>query len=233
MLNQVSALIPYKSDNGWRDQLFYWVKKFYETTMPEVELCIGKTNKELFNRSEGINLAARQATKDIFVIADSDIIFEPKIIRKAVQMLNQHAWVVPYNRIFDITEADTNKLLEQLPQWPLSKSIEMKDRLKNKAYKPTGGLTVVNRENFIRVKGFDERFEGWGREDDAFRHTINTICGPFKRMSGSIYHLWHPKVGVKGNSNMRNNNQLIARYKQSRGNVKEMEKLIKEHNSFS
>ncbi|HET7579913.1 MAG TPA: galactosyltransferase-related protein [Bacillales bacterium] len=234
MLNQVSVLIPYKPDNGIRDDLFKWVKAFYEETMPEVEFCVGKALSEPFNRSRAINLAAKQATRDILVIADSDIIFDPEILTQAIPLLDQQAWIIPYSQWFDFTEPSTKKLLTSAPQWPLPKKIEVKNRFKNRAYQPVSGVIVVTRENFTRVKGFDERFVGWGREDDAFRCAMDTICGPYKRLChNAIYHLWHPKVGGKRNPNIRNNNKLLLRYKNRSGNVKRMEKLIHERSKKS
>ncbi|MDR2120104.1 MAG: glycosyltransferase family 2 protein [Tannerella sp.] len=49
------------------------------------------------------------------------------------------------------------------------------------------------RDDFIRVNGYDEFFEGWGGEDYDFASRL-TNCG-IKRLtlkfSGIVYHLWH------------------------------------------
>jgi hypothetical protein len=63
MLNSVSILIPHKPDYGIRDDLFKWIKTFYKNVMPEVELCIGECQGELFNRSQAINIAAKKSYK--------------------------------------------------------------------------------------------------------------------------------------------------------------------------
>ncbi|WHY78268.1 glycosyltransferase family 2 protein [Neobacillus sp. WH10] len=228
MLNNVSVLIPYKPDNGLRDRLFKWVKAFYETMMPEVELCIGETLSEPFNRSQAINIAAKQATRDVFVIADADVFYDPQILVQGMRLLDQHAWVIPYFTWQDLSESSTEKLLVHSPQWPLPFKVKYKER-KFKKSKPISGVNIVTRENFNKVKGFDERFVGWGREDNAFKDAMNTVCGPFIRLkSTSIYHLWHPKVGFRGNPNIGNNNKLFKRYTKNRGNIDKMKKLINE-----
>ncbi|QCK82219.1 hypothetical protein E5Z46_08125 [Geobacillus kaustophilus NBRC 102445] len=51
----------------------------------------------------------------------------------------------------------------------------------------------------MAVGGFDERFSAWGGEDDAFSSAVNTLCGHYKRLEHTIYHLWHPVVGYENN----------------------------------
>lgn len=58
-MEKISVLIPYKSDNGPRDEIFKWVLQFYKTLLPEVELCIGQSDSELFSRSQAINNASK------------------------------------------------------------------------------------------------------------------------------------------------------------------------------
>ena len=231
MLNNVSILIPYKPDYGIRDDLFKFVKTFYENVIPEVELCIGVCQNELFNRSQAINIAAKKATKDVFVIADSDVIYDPLILVQAIQLLDKYAWIIPYSRWLDLSKSSTEKLLLSSPQWPLSMKVEYEDRYKNKNFKSVSGVVVVTRENFNIVEGFDERFIGWGREDVAFKEAMNTICGPYKRINGNfLYQLWHSRTESQGNPNFENNDQLYKRYIKRRGRVKEMKELIKERN---
>lgn len=234
MLNKVSVLIPYKPDNGPRDKLFNWVKTYYETMMPEAELCIGESISHPFNRSRAINIAAKQATRDIFVIADGDVICDPGSLLQAIEFLDQHSWVIPYDKWLDLTQSSTEKLIIHPPQLPLQLDVEYNERKFKKNAKPISGTIIVTRENFNKVKGFDERFVGWGREDNAFCAAMNTICGHYIRTKNTfLYHLWHPREGLKTHPNMQNNIRLYKRYARRRGRIGEMTKLINErgHNS--
>ncbi|MEC0664469.1 galactosyltransferase-related protein [Priestia flexa] len=190
-MKNVSVIIPYKPDNGHRDIVFKWIKCFYKKSMPEVELCIGDCKSELFNRSQAINTAAQKATKDVFVIADGDVMYNPDVLVKAIRLLNKHAWIIPYSKCLDLSRSSTEKLLSSIPEWPLSIKGEYKERYKNKSFNPVGGLVVVTRKTFYAVGGFDERFIGWGGEDDAFAYAVNTLCGHFQRLDEKNYHLWH------------------------------------------
>ena len=57
------------------------------------------------------------------------------------------------------------------------------------------------REDLFRVNGFDERFEGWGLEDDDFGlrlHMAGIKPRSVIRQARAI-HLWHPSVDSKAN----------------------------------
>lgn len=229
MLNRASVLIPYKPDNCMRDELFRWVIKFYNNVIPEVELCIGESLSEPFNRSMAVNNAAKMATRDIFVIADADVIYDPEIIVQAIEVLNENAWIVPYGRWLNLSIESTKELLKSSPEWPLPIKVKTQNRFKH--YNPVSGVIVVPRNNFEIVNGFDERFVGWGSEDVAFADALDTLCGSYKRIdNNSIFHLWHPKIGAEGNPNYNHNIKLYERYAERKGNKKEMEELIKERN---
>ncbi|RFU61301.1 galactosyltransferase-related protein [Peribacillus glennii] len=228
MLEKVSVLMPYKPDYGVRDNLFKWVQSFYKNMMPEVEICIGECNSELFNRSQAINNAAKIATRDVFAIIDTDVVYDPQVLINAVQLLDEHAWVIPYNKILDLSQFSTEALLGTDAQWPLPFNVEFKDRFELKDHKPVGAFAVLSRANFNLVGGFDERFAGWGREDNAFRDAMNTLCGPYRRINKyDLYHLWHPRTEAKGNPNFENNHKLYKEYAKRRGNADEMRKWIK------
>ncbi|MDF2040258.1 galactosyltransferase-related protein [Cytobacillus oceanisediminis] len=226
MLDQVSILIPYKPGDRQRDLNFEWIINFYQSKMPETELCIGICNDKVFNKSKAVNSAAQQATRNIFVIADGDIVYDPAIIVEAVELLNKNAWIVPFSKVVNLSSKDTKKLLRQKPNWPLS--VKLKDFQIEKYYKNFAGkLNVITRKNFLTAYGFDERFNGWGGEDDAFCCAANTLCGNFKRIDGrKVYHLWHPHIGWENSPNKEENLRLLKLYKKANGNKDQIMDLI-------
>lgn len=229
MFSNVSILFAYQPDNGPRDSAFEWIQRYYKTTLPNVELCIGISESKLFNRSQGLNSAAKQATRDIFVICDGDVIVSPASISDAISCLKKYPWVIPFHhrKILNLSQKNTKKLLKSKPQWPLEikiKDFEVETRDKNFA----GKLNVITRDNYFKVGGFDERFVGYGWEDNAFAYALTTICGLPKRLDWNIYHLWHPPVPSKGNPVWEKNKILGLQYKAAVGNQEQMFKLIRE-----
>lgn len=65
------------------------------------------------------------------------------------------------------------------------------------------------KSDFIAVNGYDESFEGWGREDDDLTHRFarNGCYIRDLRFKGIIYHLWHAS---DVNQNMENNMLLCS-----------------------
>ncbi|MEH7333232.1 galactosyltransferase-related protein [Neobacillus drentensis] len=188
MLNKVSVLFPFGTDNGPREQNFNWTRRFYEKMMPGIEICIGTSRDQPFSRSQAINHAASQATRDIFVIADTDIIYDPAILIEAIKLLDVYTWVLPFEKSFNMEQQSSEELLKLEPSWPLP--INVKGHIPGQI--GYGLVNVIPRKHFEAVGGFDERFLGWGGEDDAFACSVNGLCGWLYRMNHTGYHLWHP-----------------------------------------
>jgi predicted glycosyltransferase involved in capsule biosynthesis len=219
---EISVLIPYKPDHGPRDEAFRWVSVFYQKYMPFAEVCLGHSNSTLFSRAQAINDAAQKAKADLFLIADNDIFYDPNLILEAKAKLKNHAWIILYTRVQNIQEECTKKLLQTDPAWPLVMPVQSIVRYPGSK----GGLTLIPRKHFEAVNGFDERFVGWGGEDDAFAYSVDTICGQHHRLDKEIYHLWHPNSKKYGNPNYENNYKLFLSYSRAKGKLKEMEQLI-------
>lgn len=80
-----------------------------------------------------------------------------------------------------------------------------------------GAINIVLRKYFEKVGGFDERFKGWGGEDDAFMIAMCTLCGSFSRPKGTkIWHLYHPKEPL---TNYVNNLELLNKVYRNRDSV--------------
>lgn len=232
LFRNVSILIPYQADNGVRDKNLKWIKKFYKKNFPKIEICIGISTGEIFNRSQAINLAARQATRDIFVIADGDIFYDPAIIIDSITHLKNDTWIIPFQKIIRISKHNTKRLRKCKPFWPLECEVTDFETIHTSKSNYLGGINIISRNKFMTVGGFDERFVGWGGEDDAFTCAVNTLCGYYTRLDHTIYHLWHPRVGYKRNPNRANNLNLRELYYQANEDKEKMMKLISDFKAF-
>ena len=230
MLEKVSIIIPFQTDNGPRAEAFKWIKKYYARVMPEAELCVGIINGRKINKAKAVNSAAKKATRDIFVIADADIVYDPNLIVEAVKLLKKRVWVVPFTKIYNVERQGTERLLNTRPKWPIDVNFEECTKANWLYAGFAGKLFVISRENFEAVGGFDERFIGWGGEDDAFSYAVRTLGSKIVNMDGEIFHLWHPSSSYETNPNGIENGNLLNRYKRASGNKTEMLKLINERN---
>lgn len=228
MFDQISVLIPYQSDgNGPRDAALEWVLGYYARSMPGAQICIGEItgSGERFSRSKAINIAYRQASKDILVIADSDIVYDPDLLRASATLVTSGQWVIPFSRILRLNEPTSRLLQRHESRWPLAVKPET---LAETATGFVGGFNVLDRNAYETVGGYDERFIGWGGEDEAFAYALDTLVSPHIRLDGEMVHFWHPFVGPDGNPNYESNYALYQRYQLARGDEKEMRRLIQE-----
>ncbi|MFB4163989.1 galactosyltransferase-related protein [Alteribacillus sp. JSM 102045] len=230
MSKLISILIPFETDNGPREKAFKWIIEFYKHNLKNSEICIGTCNSKPFSKALAVNSAANKSTGNIFIILDADIICDPNLLLHSVQLLNKHAWIIPYTRVKNISKQSTQKLLNTSPSWPIQTALETKIN-RFGGVLPVGGVNVLSRKCFNMVKGFDERFYGWGGEDDAFACSVNTLCGPYKRLRTSIFHLWHPKSSASHNPYYSKNAKLAHRYCNTIGDKRGMIKIINERNN--
>lgn len=222
---KISVLIPYKPDHGKRDLLWKHVKNRYQRLMPQLELCIGRDDSKSFCRSKAINKAAEKAKGDLFIIVDSDVIFNPKLIDKIILQIDKHPWIIPFKNGYRLNKKVTKRLIKKGLTKPIQ--VKAKDIERNE-----GGLgalmTVMTRSCFKAVAGFDERFKGWGYEDKAFFDSLETICGPHYRIDEDIFHLWHPPA-TKAKTKLHKNKVLYLKYQAATNNVAKMKRLLKKH----
>ncbi|KKK40080.1 hypothetical protein WQ57_00875 [Mesobacillus campisalis] len=226
-MKEISILVPYQSDNGERDISFNWIKKYYEVVMPDAELCIGMSQSSPFNRSQAFNNAAKKATRDIFVLADGDVIYNPDIIQEAVHLLDNYPWVIPFRSVINLHQDNTDRLLQTEPSWPLNTPIDHY-YVDNYYERFAGKLMVMSRDTYISSGGPDERFVGWGGDDDAFVLALETLCGNYIKLDRDVIHLWHPRTDWSNAPNKEANMELFGRYFQASGDREAMLKLIKE-----
>lgn len=212
---RISILVPFKSDGGYRDRNWDWVKKRYASLMPNAEICIGNYDLEPFSRASAINNAAKLATRDIFIIADSDIIFDINQIAKAILGLADFAWIIPYTRLNYLTLEQTNSLQQMKPSVIIN-NINFTGYKERDCKFIYGGISIVPREYFEKVGGFDERFKGWGFEDDAFQRSLDALCGHHNRIRTSLWHMYHPPAP---RNNKEKNKDLLNKFFGSKDSI--------------
>ena len=160
------------------------------------------------------NMAVAKSKGEYLLFVDGDCIFRPNFIARHRQLAAIGCFV-PGNRVL-LSQAFTKKVIEQqIPLYAkpfyyfillwLQKKI---NRFSSFLYLPLGFLRhtqpkkwrkamtcnlAVWKNDFIRVNGFDELFEGWGFEDSDL--VIRLIHAGIARKEGRfavpVLHLWH------------------------------------------
>ncbi len=171
-------------------------------------------NKGLFNRSWGFNVGFLYSTAKAIAFADNDVIIDQEILADSFTVcLDGYDYdaIKPFDSLIDLTSAESGLILSG------KQSIES---LKIENRKPRSGIsfcsafTVFRRDAYENLGGFDERFEGWGGEDDAMSRFKIPLLQKAYSAEGTAFHLWHTRFQDEGHlqSNYQNNLKLLQAY---------------------
>lgn len=171
-----------------------------------------------FNKAWGLNVGVRLTRSPVLVFSDADLIV-PEVLPRSIQLCAQGYGVVkPYRRLHDLTPEESRELRSRTDQW---QSLATPGRAADRGaigehLVLCGGLFAIRRDVFMQLGGWDERFIGWGGEDDALTYKVQR-----KRISTleldevPALHLWHPRPHAQtlGQPHYAANKALLAGYR--------------------
>ncbi len=170
-----------------------------------------------FRLAKSRNNAVKAAEGDWVVFIDQDLVFGKNFIKDIIDNLEKNKILM--GRAYLTTESERNKIQNKLDKESFYSEItkELKDekqilnieklykkdkfrsflyklKLKTRGAKIVGLFFALSKENFIKINGFDEKYEGWGREDDDFGNRNFKSGGSTKPIlfSESVIHMYHP-----------------------------------------
>lgn len=190
----VSFLIPFNAEVGSeRAALFGVVARRLGGYYPDAEMCLGTSTDEPFNRSQARNNAFGASTGDVLVINDADTFCTRDSLDTAIELVGsgEEDFVLPYEVYYNLNEEWTRVLLSE---W--DGLIELPEDIPETGYEhrlltSESGVLVVARDAWLQAGGYDERFTGYGWEDNAFVRSLGIFTGRGLRIPGTAYHLHH------------------------------------------
>lgn len=243
---QISLLVPFKGDGGVRSRNWEWLKRYWSDELPEAELVIGRDSGTPFCKTAAVNDAASRAHGDVFVILDADCYITGEQVQDAADAIraarkrNERLWLIPYRKLFRLTEQASGDVLRSAPDFPLRFTEPPPQRCVEGTHASGHGhwyaamIQVMPREAFEFVRGMDERFRGWGGEDVSFMFAVDTMWGKHKTLPGQVLHLWHPTISGdwkftrqwEGQDHAEQNDWLSGKYERAFGDRAAMTKLL-------
>ncbi|MDM8128929.1 galactosyltransferase-related protein [Paraclostridium benzoelyticum] len=186
--NNLSIILPFKTDNGDRERNWNWLKKRYELLMPDAELCIDESNETPYCKSASINNAVRKSTREILLMVDADILIKIEDLEKAINEVYTKGIVAP-SRLVRFSEDATNKILDNNYFNIDDSFIDSNTQVFTSI---CSGICLIKKEIFKKCGGYDEVFKGWGKEDVAFYKCMHRVNGPICKLPDfTMYHLYH------------------------------------------
>lgn len=171
-----------------------------------------------FNKSWGFNVAFRHARTGLLAFGDADVVLPEAQLQQAVDLCqNRVVAVNPYRRLIDLSEAETQQLIASQFDWQPERPLEQQNREGiGERVVFCGGLFFIRRDAFIHLGGWDERFRGWGGEDDAMTYKLERARLPALELDDQpALHLWHPRPqqDTFGQPHYGANTSLLGEYR--------------------
>lgn len=202
--------VPYRPQ-PWRDELWNHLKTRY---WPRTGLTpiVGEHTDGPFNRSQAINTALT-GPWEVAVIADSDTWVPEPQLREAIKTARRTETLCSaLTSVVELSEDCTRAILSGDMDF-LDIGV---DKIRSRELETQSSMIVVPRTLWDAVGGMDERFTGWGGEDNAFWRACALIGGKPHRIHGHAYHLWHPTAKNPTDPTYRANLRLWRKYETCR-----------------
>ncbi|MCG2588208.1 galactosyltransferase-related protein [Rhodohalobacter sulfatireducens] len=165
----------------------------------------------VFHQTKYLNRMAQKCQTPYLSIWDADVLAPPDQMIESVELLRKQEvdFITPYKAV----ALDTTELLREL--YLKKRDIQVLQENQNKMI-PTrspnpsvGGAFFANKETYFEAGMENERFYGWGAEDDERIIRWELLGYRYKRLDGVIYHLTHQRG--KNSTFYTNKKEEIAR----------------------
>jgi N-terminal domain of galactosyltransferase len=183
---RIQICVPFRAGDagraeGWAYNLAFWERTRWPISVADSD------PEHPFNRSQARNRAAAYGAWDVAVFADACIfVADPYLVQRASAMAARLGRLVHgHTAVRRLTQRGTAMVLA-------NRSPGGAEVLRRNGPRTPGGVLAVPRRLFERTGGWDESFEGWGAEDNAFVAACLARTGGARiNVPGTVYHLWH------------------------------------------
>lgn len=177
-----------------------------------------------FRKTRALNNAVRESNGELLVFCDQDLIFPNDYIEK--MLINSRQGEYLMSRAHSTTECEKNQILKLLNEEKSYKDIlstissdyikkmdwiykyDRKRRWLQKFYLNKRGIRLVGmtyslrKSDYLKVNGYDEKYQGWGYEDDDFGNRLCMAGIKGRELKADLIqlHLYHYSDPTKKHS---------------------------------
>lgn len=175
-----------------------------------------------FNKSWGFNVGVRLSATPLLLFTDADLVLTNGwLAAHAVLAQRQALAAKPYRHWLDLDAEETARLIQN-QETPAALSQRLlaagtRHRESRGEFPPfCAGAFFITRDAFAQLGGWDERFVGWGAEDDAFSYRLERARIPAAQVDEApVLHLFHPRAvdAAVQSGQYQQNRWLLDRYR--------------------
>ncbi|MEV0280835.1 galactosyltransferase-related protein [Streptomyces sp. NPDC050610] len=171
--------------------------RWRDVIAPHANHYVHAPNGGLFNKSWTMNVGVTNTPGDprYVCMLDADVLLDRDFLERNLERIatGEHAAHLPYHRggLLALDDHSSDRaLLRRLGEGHASPDPrELRGQLLLAA---PGASVWADAGLYHRIGGFDERFAGWGGEDDDFVERLSRH-GDFVRFDDTVMHLNHPR----------------------------------------
>ena len=204
----ISVLVPFRGDGAWRDRVWAHLRERWAATGWEV--IEGRCPDGPWVKALAVSDAFSRASGDVLAVVDADVWSEGGLGEAVDAVLAGSPWAVPHTEVRRLTRQATEAVLSGGP---------VQGGLEQRPYRGVagGGMVVLTREALATVP-LDERFAGWGQEDQAWGLALTAVFGQPYRSTEPLWHLWHePQDRLSRSTGSMSGRLLLRRYQAASG----------------
>ena len=150
-------------------------------------------NAGTYNYAWGRNVGVRHGVREPQVcLLDADIVVPTDFAARVVEAFDRDVpGLVPHDSMVFLDSASSGAVVSALTDgaWNAGNLPSLSGYQLTEVY---GGSMATTTEFYRRIGGQDERYEGWGDEDNEFYYHLRDHA-PLRRLVGPIFHLDHPR----------------------------------------
>lgn len=220
----VSVLVPYRGSEE-RQANWQFLRELWRSYYPEWQLVVADSPGEEWCKADAVAECLKMATGDIIVMADADVWCwgVGEAVTQVASPYTSYKWAVPHLAVHRLTRGATEFVLTRGELFP-------DDEFEQHPYQGVlgGGMFVMKRNEYVEAP-LDNRFKGWGQEDESAGLAWTTLYGLPWRGVEPLWHMWHePMVRKDRATGSDESRDLWRKYRRALRNRSAMKALVAE-----
>ena len=159
-----------------------------------------------FNKSWVVNVGVVNSEQrpDVICILDADILCDRDFLARGLRRMAHDGTGahLPYRNLSCLDASSTSAAVTGRCA-TRSAGIDASALRRFVLRRPPGFCVWVRADVFRQIGGLDERYEGWGGEDDDFRYRVDHVT-PLDHYDDPVWHMYHPAASELVNGEILN-----------------------------